>query len=126
MAPTNPSERVWVVPVGFVDENGQWIPDVNALTTGLLELQGLLFRVGGVMQIATRRQEVAPERIETTALVFRWRSFVPVDRSQEAPPRERDGTPEQAEAEPLIQPEELPADDEPVEVEAEEPAPSAA
>lgn len=126
MAPTTPAERVWTVPTGYVDDNGLWVPDVNALTTALLELQGLMFRVGGVMQIATRRQEIAPDRIETTAMVFRWRSFVPVDRSQQAPVREQDGTPEQAAAAPLPTPEEMPVEDEPLEAEAEEPAPSAA
>lgn len=117
-----PAERVWTVPVGFVDDAGSYVPDGQALATSLLEIQGLLLRVGGVVQIATRRQEIAPGRIETTAIVYRWRSFVPVDRSQEAPPRERDGTPEQEAAEPLPTPEELPADDEPV----QEPAASAA
>jgi hypothetical protein len=114
-----PSERIWIVETYFVDpSDGQYKHDPHALPNALLELVGTLTRIGGVVQVATRRVEIAQGRTETVAVVFRWRSFVPVDKAQVAPDRERDGTAEQAAAPPLDQPSELPGDDEPVTPEA--------
>ena len=108
-----PAERIWTVNTYYVDKQGQYVHDPDALPNALLELNGLMARVGGVMQMATRRTEIAPGRVETLAVVFRWRSFVPMDRSQDAPELERDGTPEQEAAEPLPAVPDLPAQDAP-------------
>lgn len=125
-----PAERIWTVDTYFVRQvadpvTGQpvteWVPDPTALPNALLELNGLLTRVGGVVQTATRRREISPGRVETIAVVFRWRSFVPVDKTQEAPAGEQDGTDAQAAAPPLAPVPDLPAEDEPIP--AEEPAP---
>lgn len=130
-----PAERVWTVDTFFVRQvqdpaTGQlvpeWVPDPNALPNALLELNGLLTRVGGVVQMATRRREISPGRVETIAVVFRWRSFVPVDKTQEAPPGEQDGTEAQAAAPPLAPVPDLPAEDEPIPVEEPTPEPVAA
>lgn len=102
-----PAERVWtVVTARHNAVTGSVEADPAALGVALAELQGILLRLGGVVQFATRRQEVEPGRVETLAVVIRWRSFVPIDRSQEAPPVEQDGSTAAAAAPPL----EVPAD----------------
>lgn len=104
-----PAERVWTVDTKLFDvESQQWLDVPNALVNALLEVNGLMLRIGGVLQIASRRHEIAQGRIETIALIFRWRSFVPVDHSQVAPPLEQDGTEAQAAAAPLPPVPELP------------------
>lgn len=105
---SQPAERTWIVEHYRVNERGELVEDPSALTNALLELYGLLHRVGGVVQIATRRRELYEGGpIITAATVYRWRSFVPVDHAQEAPAPERDGTAEQAAAPPPAAPAEV-------------------
>ena len=60
---SKPSERDWIVETWLVDEQtGEWFPDPNALPKALLELNGILSRIGGVVQIGTRRMEIASIR----------------------------------------------------------------
>lgn len=121
-----PAERIWTVNTYYIDSaTKQYVPDPEALPTALLELNGLMTRVGGVMQMATRRAEIAPGRVETLAVVFRWRSYVPLDKSQEAPAMEQDGTEAQAAAPPLAPAPDLPPDDEPLPSEPAAPEPVA-
>lgn len=103
---SSPAERIWTVDTYLVDEFGNYHEQPQALTTALLECVGMISRLGGVIQMATRRQEVNG-LVVTVAVVFRWRSFTPVERAQEAPPAEQDGTAAQAQAPPLAQPPEL-------------------
>lgn len=110
---SSPAERIWTVNTYLVDEAGGYHEQPQALTTALLECVGIISRLGGVIQMASRRQEIAPGWVVTVAVVFRWRSFVPVDRAQEAPPAEQDGSAVQAEAPPLAQPADLPLADAP-------------
>jgi len=132
---STPAERIWTVDTYYVREVAdpitgqpvtQWVPDPNALPIALAELNGLMTRVGGVVQMATRRHEISKGRVETVAVVFRWRSFVPVDRSQEAPAHEQDGTEAQAAAPPLAPVPDLPPEDEPIPAEKSEPKPEPA
>lgn len=92
-----PAERSWTVVTARRNEiTGALEADPNALGVALGELQGILLRLGGVVQFAPRRQEFDDGRIETLAVVVRWRSFVPLDRAAQAPPREQDGSEAQA------------------------------
>lgn len=95
---SKPSERVWTVEL-FVPnpETGAPEHDPAALPNALLELVGLMARVGGVVQMASRRAEVAPGRIETIGVVFRWQSFVPVDKGGQEPPPAEAADPGEAE-----------------------------
>jgi hypothetical protein len=94
-----PAERVWTVVTARQNPiTGAVEADPAALGVALAELQGILLRLGGVVQFATRRQQLDDGRVETLAVVVRWRSFSPVDRAQQAPPVEQDGTEAQAAA----------------------------
>lgn len=112
-----PAERIWTIDIFHQDpQTGEWFPDEKALPNALLELIGIMTRVGGVFQMGTRRYEIAPGRIETVGVVIRWRSFAPVEKGgadQVAPPVEQDGAAAQAAAEPLAEPPDLPPRDEP-------------
>lgn len=103
---SQPGERIWTVDLwGQHPQTGEWMPYApQLLGDSLLELEGQLRRLGGVVQIASRRFEISPGRVETIALVYRWRSFVPLDKAQTAPPVEQDGSPEQAQAQAVAAP----------------------
>jgi hypothetical protein len=89
-----PAERTWTIVTARENPVTQELEaDPAALGVAL-----------GELQFASRRQEFPGGRIETLAVVVRWRSFVPIDRSQVAPPREQDGTTAQAAAEPVVTP----------------------
>ena len=113
---SQPGERIWTVDLwGQHPETLEWMPyPPEVIVNSLLELEGTLRRIGGVVQIASRRFEISPGRVETIALVYRWRSFVPLDKAQTAPPIEQDGTAEQAQAQAVAPPPpaELPEHDE--------------
>lgn len=102
-----PAERIWIVDHFVTKDDGlggtEYIPDPAAVNNGMLEIGAILSRVGGVVTLATRRQEISPGRVETVATVVRWRSFVPLERAQEAPPAEQEyppsGDPDPAAAE---------------------------
>lgn len=94
-----PAERTWTIITARRNElTGAVEADPQALLDSLAELNGILLRLGGTIQFATRRQEVEEGRIETLAVVVRWRSYSPVNKAQAAPPQEMDGTAEQVAA----------------------------
>ncbi len=97
-----PAERTWIVDSYVVDRDGNYLPDPQSVAIAMAELQAILTRVGGVATLATRRQEISPGRTETLALVIRWRSFVPMEKAQEAPEHEQEtDAPESAPAPPV-------------------------
>jgi hypothetical protein len=74
------SERLWTVPCFVRTDDGELLPDTQAVASAMFECQAILTRVGGVMSLAAKRVEISPGRFETTAIVVRWQSFVPVVR----------------------------------------------
>lgn len=71
-APPTTPPRTWVVETYFKDENQQWVHDESALTNAMLECIGIVNRIGGQLQVATQRAEIAEGRVETVGAVFRW------------------------------------------------------
>lgn len=90
---SQPKERIWIIYHFDVDDAGGLIPRPDLVASGMAEIGVILSRLGGVVTLATRRKEVAEGRVETLATVVRWRSFVPVEKAQEAPVTEQDSSP---------------------------------
>lgn len=90
-------KRPWIVPTVAQLPDGQVVPDPEATAAALLELQGMLQRLGGTVAIGTERHEVNG-RVLTTALHIKYDSFVPMEqkpsdaqsqrKAQTAPPPE--------------------------------------
>lgn len=76
-APT-PAERVWTVPCFVRADSGELLRDPGQVREAMLELAGILMRIGGMVQMVTRREEISPGAIETTEVIVRWRSYAPV------------------------------------------------
>lgn len=81
-----PSERTWSIPCGVLTEEGDWLEQPGMLGQGLAELQAVLSRTGGVVQMAAVREELQPvapteqslpSQLCTTSLFVRWQSFSP-------------------------------------------------
>jgi len=84
-----PSERTWTVPCYVTTAEGDLLPDPQGLASALYEVQAILTRVGGVIQMGTKRESIPvppgyPEQIATTAVVVRWKAFAPVVRDDPA------------------------------------------
>lgn len=93
-----PVDRQWTVP-----EDEQHLPDVSFTEEGdllvsarvvrdddadstletLLEALAILRRVGGTIQIASQRGEIAPNVVVTESYVFAYNSFTPLVRRLE-------------------------------------------
>lgn len=94
---TKASQRVWEVNCYLPTEQGL-IPDPAELERSMVELGGILSRIGGVVSIASVRKEITPGRVVTTGLLVRWDSFVPkvqmvAPESEEAEPVQNGGEP---------------------------------
>jgi hypothetical protein len=84
-----PRPRLWVVEAD--PETGELDPE--QITEAIVEAATIVNRVGGVVLIASRREELPPDTwgvpVEgvygTTALVVKWESYAPVPRPQPAP-----------------------------------------
>lgn len=117
-----PAERVWIIdhvvevaagaPGAMLVPDEQtgaaryYVPDPNAVSTGMLEIAAILSRIGGVVTLATRRKEISPGHAVTLATVVRWRSFAPLEKAQEAPVAEQEQPPAaEPPAEPVSEPE---------------------
>jgi hypothetical protein len=100
--PTKPSERVWEVDCFVVDHaQGIVLPDPVAVRESMFEVQAILTRLGGVVQIGSKRDEnyPSPGQVSTTKLLFRWQSFAPI-----SPPEDAAVPPAPPEAEPAAVP----------------------
>lgn len=81
---SKPSERIWTVELWLQDrETGEWFPDPNALPKALLELNGILSRIGGFVQIAADRKVLPGLGWQTTGIVIDWRAHIPAPRRDE-------------------------------------------
>lgn len=91
-----PVERMWSVPEDQVPEIGLSAEgdlliqprvvrddDPDALHEAVLEVLAILRRVGGTVQIASQRGEVAPNVVVTESYVFGYNSFTPLVRRLE-------------------------------------------
>lgn len=102
-AADKPAKRQWEVRVYPVHpETGETVKldeyrDDREFAQSILELKGILDRLGGVVSIATKREEFGSGDIRTVALIFRWEAFVPVQRSKEPEPVEEPPTVVEAE-----------------------------
>lgn len=86
-----PAERIWRIPCYVKDEQGQYIADQQAVAIAMGEAQAILFRLGGVIQIGTVREDVVePDGFKltiTTMMIIRHQRFVPkVEPSAPAAP----------------------------------------
>lgn len=78
-----PSERVWSRrtiregPLGIE-------PDDEALAAALLQCEGIMANIGGILTIGAERTELPDGRILTTQLVFKHQAFAPVTPAPDA------------------------------------------
>lgn len=91
-----PVERRWSVPetegpeIGF-DEAGNLLitprvvqdHDTDALEAAVWEAIAIMRRVGGTIQIASQRGEIAPQVVITESYIFAYHSFTPLVRRLE-------------------------------------------
>lgn len=80
---STPAERVWSVPCFVRDpQTGAWLRDPGEVREAMIELAAILMRIGGMCSQITRRTELVPGSgvIETTEIIFRWRSYSPVQK----------------------------------------------
>lgn len=92
-------ERQWVVPEDLPDRHPEDVQPVNReeAAQAFLEAEAILQRLGGVMQTASQRVEVADGRFITVGYVFRHVSYAPAQRAPS------NGHVEEPEAEPLAE-----------------------
>lgn len=105
-----PVDRNWTVPedeqqkpeVSFDGEGNLLVTprvvndaDTDSLVEAVLEAVAILRRVGGTIQIASQRGEIAPNLVITESYIFAYHSFTPLVRRL---PRDE---PQQEGAEPL-------------------------
>jgi hypothetical protein len=90
MAQTPPRPREWDVDlVAPIIENGQLVGhelDREACSQALMELDSILFRLGGAAVVAAKREEQDDGSWVTTGLRVSYQAFMPPTRRQEAPP----------------------------------------
>jgi hypothetical protein len=104
-----PVDRSWTVPEDHQpdiswDEEGNLVltprvvrdDDDDALASAMIEAISILRRVGGTIQIASQRGEVAPKVVITESYIFAYNSFTPLVRrlDGDAEPHEVDDAPE--------------------------------
>lgn len=91
-----PVDRRWSVPetegpeIGF-DEAGNLLitprvvqdHDTDALEAAVWEAIAIMRRVGGTIQIASQRGEIAPQVVITESYIFAYHSFTPLIRKLE-------------------------------------------
>lgn len=66
------------------DDGGEWIEhDRDEVRSLLLDLEGALHRLGGVVTISAIRQEVGTDTFETTGMIVAYDSFSPAARRRE-------------------------------------------
>jgi hypothetical protein len=88
-----PVERAWAVeddqqPELSVTPEGDLLvqprvvreEDEDALTAAVYEALAILRRVGGTIQVASQRAEIAPQVVVTESLIFAYNSFTPLVR----------------------------------------------
>lgn len=73
---TTPKERVWEINCFIATEQGL-LPDPGEVERCMIEVGAVLQRIGGVMSLATLREEISPGRVVTTKILVKWQSFVP-------------------------------------------------
>ena len=67
--------------------------DEDTLALALEEATSVLRRIGGIIQVAAIRREIAPGMWEMQGYQFRWNSYVPGQRNEETPPKAQRGKP---------------------------------
>ena len=76
-----PAIRNWIIPTTLIDpESGEHYPNPDAVAYAFSELQSVLTRIGGVMQLATKREDVLCQgRMQTltTEIVVRHHTWAP-------------------------------------------------
>lgn len=93
---SQPAERIWFIYHYDRDPTtGELIPRPDEVQREFLELAVLASKIGGVFTLATRRKEIEEGlfkgQVLTLATVVRYRTFVPLEKAQEAPPAEQNG-----------------------------------
>jgi hypothetical protein len=66
------------------EQDGQWVEhDRDEVRQLLLDLEGSLHRLGGVVTISAIRQEIGQDTFETTGMIVAYDSFSPAVRREE-------------------------------------------
>lgn len=74
---TKPSERVWEIDCFVPTEHGL-LADPLEVDRGMAEVGAILRRIGGVVSLASLREEIEPGRVVTTKILVRHQTFVPL------------------------------------------------
>jgi hypothetical protein len=74
---TTPKERIWYIDCYVRAQDGTLIPDPAEVERAMIAAGNVLSLIGGVMSIASVREEIEPGRVVTTRMMVRWQSFVP-------------------------------------------------
>jgi hypothetical protein len=69
--------------LGELTEDGFISHDRDEVRTTLLDLEGALFQLGGVMTMSAIRTEVAPGEFVTTGMLISYDSFTPALKAEE-------------------------------------------
>lgn len=73
------AERNW-----NIDGPDVLVPNNEELYEALAEAAGIIDRIGGAFIVAAQRREIAKHHYVTDAFTFRWSSFMPATRLEDA------------------------------------------
>lgn len=75
--------------LGERTEDGFITHDREEVRTTLLDLEGAIFQLGGIVQLTAVREQIGPDVYATTGVVIAYDSFAPaVERPSERPSEE--------------------------------------
>lgn len=81
--------------LGEITEDGVLAHDRDEVRQALLDLEGAVYQLGGMVTMSAVRQQVGEDSYVTSGVVLAYDSFSPAVRQREAEV-EQDGTPEPA------------------------------
>jgi hypothetical protein len=74
--------------LGELTDDGFLSHDRDEVRTCLLDLEGAVFQLGGIVQMTAIREQVAPEVWATTGVLVAYESFAPPRDPRETVPSE--------------------------------------
>jgi hypothetical protein len=76
--------------LGEMTEEGFVAHDRQEVQQALLDLEGTLYQLGGVLTISAVRREIEPEHYITTGVLMAYDSYVPKYEPHDEPSEEED------------------------------------
>jgi hypothetical protein len=69
--------------LGELTEDGFVSHDRDEVRTCLLDLEGAIFQLGGILSMSAVRQQIAPDEYLTTGVLIAYDSFSPAREAQQ-------------------------------------------